>query len=199
MSISERIQLDDKVLIEGCMAGKRSFETMLFDRYAPTMLVICMRYSRNKDEAEDIAQEGFVKIFLKIKDYKFEGSFEGWMKKIMVNTALNYHRDNLKHFFHKDIDEIEDKLEVEEENYEEAILSEKELLEIIQSLPEGYRAVFNLYVFEEYGHKEIAEMLGITESTSKSQLFKARNYLKKKVNEYFKFENKNHLTNIIVK
>ncbi|MDD5569951.1 MAG: sigma-70 family RNA polymerase sigma factor [Bacteroidales bacterium] len=196
MNLFGKTALEESVLIEGCKAGKRSFETELFNKYASAMLGICMRYARNKDEAEDIAQEGFVKVFLKIKEFRHEGSFEGWMKKIMVNTALNYHRNNLKHFFHKDIDEIEDRYETEEENYEEVNLREKELIEIIQSLPEGYRVVFNLYVFEEYGHKEIAESLGITESTSKSQLFKARRYLKKKVNEHVKLKSKNHLTNI---
>ena len=148
------------------------------------MLAICFRYAKDKDEAEDILQDGFIKAFDKLTDYRFDGSFEGWLKRIFVTTALNYYRSNSKMGFKVDFSEIQESYQADEEVVSEnSNLSENELMGLIQSLPNGYKMVFNMYVFEDYSHKEIAETLGISENTSKTQLMKARNFLKKGILE----------------
>ena len=170
-------------LIEDCIKGKRRAQNKLYKRYARTMLGICLRYSKNKSEAEDVLQEGFIKIFRNIKNFRREGSFEGWMKRIMVNTALIHSRNNMKHYFHSDIDNLSEVLIDNEELETEGRFSVKEMMSLVQSLPDGYRAVFNLYVFDDYSHTEIAEILEISEGTSKSQLARARRLLQNKLIE----------------
>ena len=142
-----------------------------------------MRYAKNKDEAEDILQEGFIKVFSNLKKFRGEGSFEGWIKRIMVNTAINHYQRNLKHYFHNQLEDIQEAIgEFNDEDFHpDDNISRKKLLSLIQELPEGYRFVFNLYVFEDYSHKEIAETLNISVNTSKTQLFKARKWLMKRV------------------
>ncbi len=140
--------------------------------------MVCLRYTQNKLDAEDILQDGFVKIFANIHQFENRGSFEGWMKMIVVNTALEYHRKKKISFIDIDTSEIEFK----ESNCD--ILSNlgfKELLYLIQQLPSGCKVIFNLYVFEQLTHKEIAEKLSISESTSKSQLARARQLLQDKI------------------
>lgn len=148
------------------------------------MLGVCMRYASNRDEAEDIVQEGFIKVFQRITSFRREGSFEGWIKRIMINQALNHYRKNRKQPYHSVIEEIDETeiLNLEEPEPLDPIPADT-LLNMIQKLPEGYRMVFNLYVFEEYSHKEIAESLNVSESTSKTQLLKARRLLRKKIIE----------------
>ncbi len=176
----------DLKIIQDCIRGKRHAQNKLYTKYAPAMLGICMRYSRNKDEAEDIMQEGFIKVFLHLKNYRGAGSFEGWIKRIMVNTAITHNKQNLKHHYHTDIDQIEETRVLAKDGTEEpeaARLPRAKLMQLIQSLPEGYRMVFNMYVFERYTHKEIAEILDISENTSKSQLSKARRLLASKIKQ----------------
>lgn len=159
---------------------------MLYAKYAPTMLGICMRYARNKSEAEDILQDGFLKVFINLKTFRGEGSFEGWLKRIMVNTAITHNKQSMKHQYHTDIDVIEEKLLVDENENDELTnikLPQETLINMIQNLPEGYRTVFNLYVFENFTHKEISEMLDISVNTSKSQLSKARRNLVSKITQ----------------
>jgi len=170
-------------LIEDCIKGKRRAQSKLYKKYVKTMLGLCLRYSRNKSEAEDVLQEGFIKVFMNIKNFRMEGSFEGWMKRIMVNTALLNSRDNLKHYFHADIDSFEERITDQAIFETEENFSAKELMNLVQGLPDGYRVVFNLYVFENYTHKEIAETLEISEGTSKSQLARARKFLQNKLRE----------------
>lgn len=170
-------------LIEDCITGKRRAQNKLYKKYAKTLLGICLRYSRNKSEAEDVLQEGFIRIFMKINEFRMEGSFEGWMKRIMINTALLNSRDNLKHYFHSDLDELQDTLSDGSEMQVDSNYSAKDLMKLVQSLPDGYRVVFNLYVFENYTHKEIAEIIGVSEGTSKSQLARARKFLQNKIKE----------------
>ena len=147
------------------------------------MLGICFRYTKSQDEAEDVMQEGFIKVFLNIDRFREEGSFEGWIKRIMVNTALNYYHKAQKTNSHRNIDDIrETDIINDDEPLVKAPFSQKEMLDAIHELPEGYSNIFNLYVFEKYKHKEIAEMLNISVNTSKSQLAKARIYLKKVLN-----------------
>jgi RNA polymerase sigma factor (sigma-70 family) len=177
--------LIDDSIIEGCVAGKRSAQSALYRKYAAVMLAVCLRYAQNRDEAEDILQEAFLKIFQHISSYRKEGSFEGWMKRIMINHALNYYRKHRKMPFLEDIDSINETeiLEKDDHTAIHAPVSAEKLLSLIQLLPPGYRMVFNMYVFEEYSHKEISDELSISENTSKTQLLKARRMLRKKLNE----------------
>ena len=168
-------------LIRGCIKGERFSQNRLYALYAPKMFVVCIRYSKNREEAEETLQEGFIKVFEFIQQFKGAGSFEGWMRKIMVNCALQKYRS--KSHLHPVIDiETTDS----DQLISEDILSQldtKELLKMVQQLPPGYRMVFNLYVFEGYKHREIAELLGISEGTSKSNLSDARAILQKAVNK----------------
>lgn len=176
--------VDDSIL-EGCIAHQRNAQYQLYSKFASTMLAVCLRYSETREEAEDILQEGFLKVFQNIAGYRKQGSLEGWMKRIMINHALNRFRKNRKLPYLKDIDEINE-TEILDSNDESEIIQTVPadiLLEMIQTLPDGYRVVFNMYVFEEFTHKEIADSLNITESTSKTQLMKARRLLRKKLDE----------------
>jgi RNA polymerase sigma factor (sigma-70 family) len=170
-------------IIEGCVAGKRSAQSDLYHKYSGVMLSICLRYAQNRDEAEDILQEAFLKIFQNISSYRKEGSFEGWMKRVIINHALNYYRKNRKMPFLEDIESINetDIMDNDEQSGSHAPVSAEKLIALIQLLPPGYRMVFNLYVFEEFSHKEISEALNISENTSKTQLLKARRMLRKKL------------------
>lgn len=163
-------------IIQGCINNDRKCQKALFDRFASNMLMVCMRYARHRLEAEDMLQEGMVNIYTNIKQFTGNGSFEGWVKRIMINSCLK----EIRKFSFKNEElgiapGVESK--VDPEIY--ALLSEKELLNIIQTLPNGYRMVFNLYAVEGYSHKEIADKLDIEEGTSRSQLLKARKQLQK--------------------
>lgn len=176
----------DLKIIEGCISGKRNAQNKLFNRYAPVLLGICVRYARNRDEAEDILQEGFIKIFSSIKGFRGEGSFEGWLKRIIVNTAITHNKQSLKHHFHADIEEIDEtqiKIDDQEEDIPLVKIPQSTLMSLIQKLPEGYKTVFNLYVFEQYTHQDIADFLGVSVNTSKSQLMKARRVLVTRINQ----------------
>jgi RNA polymerase sigma factor (sigma-70 family) len=169
--------ISEAELINGCKKGDKKAQKTLYDKYAAKMLGVCIRYFRNIDEAEDALQEGFIKVFNNIDKFRNEGSFEGWIRRIIVNTSLNYYKSNLKHYFGVDYDEIQEVIEDDKLQYDN--LSVEYLLKIIHNLPEGYRLVFNLYEIEGYSHKEIAEMLGVSINTSKSQLMKAKRSLQK--------------------
>ncbi len=170
------VQMTEKELIKLCKKRSVKAQKLLFKTYHGSLLGICMRYTKSKAEAEDVLQMAMMKIFKNINSYSGKGSFEGWMKRITVNMAVDNFRKNSKHYYHETIDEtnedfitthqIPDNLEVED------------VLKTIQQLPDGYRVVFNLYAIEGYSHKEIAKRLGITESTSKTQLLKARKKLR---------------------
>lgn len=176
-------------LIRGCINAERFSQNRLYEIFAPKMFVVCIRYSKNREEAEEILQEGFIKVFEFIHQFKGTGSFEGWMRKIMVNCALQRYRS--KSHLHPvvDIENIET-----DQSITEDILSQintKELLKMVQQLPPGYRMVFNLYVFEGFKHREIAEMLGISEGTSKSNLSDARAILQKAVTKSLEIAKQN--------
>lgn len=142
------------------------------------MLGVCMRYAKDRYEAEDMLQMGFVKVFQKVKEFRSEGSFEGWIRRIMVNTAIETYRKNQRSMNVVDIDEVYDAPQV---TFDMNGLEVKDLLRLIQQLSDGYKLVFNLYAIEGYSHKEIAEQLGISEGASKSQLSRARAILKEKL------------------
>ncbi|GAB3923873.1 RNA polymerase sigma factor [Larkinella terrae] len=150
----------------------------LFDRYSSKMLTICVRYVSNRYEAEEILMDGFMRVFEKIGQYKSEGSFEGWIRRIMVNESLMYLR-RIKQW--KAEVALEDTLPEADTTFADQDLMAEDLLNLLEQLPAGYKTVFNLYAIEGYSHAEIAESLGITESTSKSQLHRARALLQRLV------------------
>ncbi len=173
-------------LIRRCAGGDRRAQNEVFRRLYGKMLGTCMRYAGNTDEAKDILQDGFLKVFGNIGNYNGKGSFEGWVRRIMVNTAIDAIRKKRQVFV--SVDETDHDWLGEEENTELAwnrtLVKETErVMEAVQNLSPAYRTVFNLYVIEDYSHKEIAEMLGISEGTSKSNLSKAKAILKRVLKE----------------
>ena len=162
------------------MSGSRRDQELLYRRYSPRLYAVCLQYSGNTDEARDVLQEGFIKIFENLAAFSHEGSFEGWMRRIIVNTALERYRS--KYYLNR-IDDIDDMSEpmADPENNDFAGLEAYDLLNIIMELPPKYRMVFNLYAIEGYSHREIGGMLNISEGTSKSNLSRARDILQKKV------------------
>jgi RNA polymerase sigma-70 factor (ECF subfamily) len=171
--------LNEEEIINGCIHKNTACQQLLFDKYAGSLLSICRRYARDPADAEDILQEAFIKIFANIGQYRFAGSFEGWIKKITVNYCLKYLQKKRIEF--KDSTETEAKQNKSIEPEILSSLSEEELIKMISNLPDGYRLVFNLYVIEGYDHNEIAGMLNIKATTSRSQLIKARRLLQKQI------------------
>ena len=165
-----------KDLIRKCRNNDRNAQEQLYRLYAAKLFGVCLKYSSSRQEAEDNLQDGFVTIFEKISQYKNEGSFEGWMKRILINSALQKHRQQKVYGITN-----EDYLQQEEVEVETEDLSVDFLLQCVQSLPDRYRQVFNLYVMDGHSHKEIAELLKISEGTSKSNLARARMALKDKI------------------
>ena len=171
-------------LIERCSKNDITAQTELYNRFARRMMGICLRYSENRAEAQDLLQDGFLKVFQKISTFKGEGTLDGWIRRIMINTAL----DNIRRK-----DNEKDRVEFEEETLWNGddngiipAISAKELLRDIQNLPRGYRTAFNLFAIEGYNHKEIGEMMGVTETTSKTQYLRARLHLQRTL----QYENK---------
>ena len=181
--------MTEEELVRGCVEGKPLFQQALYKRFAAMMKGVRMRYSDTVEEAEDILQDGFIKVFMNLKNFRLDGSLEGWVRRIMVNTALNHYRANQKSAHHANIDEIGEVVpDIRIDNYDK--LNTKVLLNMIEELPTGYRIVFNMFEIEGYSHKEIADALNISINTSKSQLLKARRALQIKINELQKYENK---------
>jgi RNA polymerase sigma factor (sigma-70 family) len=176
MKLTKTHTIDD--LLEGCKAGDRKMQELLYKQTASTMLAICMRYAKDRMEAEDVLQIGYIKVFKKISEYRGDGSFEGWIKRIMVNSAIESYRKNLRTLNVVQIDEAYDQPSI---GFDFSRLGMQDLMKVIQKLADGYRMVFNMYVIEGYSHKEIAETLGITEGASKSQLSRARAILKEEI------------------
>lgn len=168
--------MDDLTLVTECAKGNSKAQRALFDKFAPKMLAVCQRYLRNSQEAEDVLQDGFVKIFQKIVDFKMDGSLEGWVRRIMVNTALDSIRKNKKLLDDVQIDDVQYKVSFTDHQFDGMDLAQ--LLKMIDDMPDGYRVVFNMFAIEGYSHKEIADTLGVTENTSKSQYSRARAFLR---------------------
>jgi RNA polymerase sigma factor (sigma-70 family) len=167
-------------LIRGCIAWKREAQNALYERYASKMFAVCFRYSRSREDAEDTFHEGFMKVFQNIKSFRRQGSLEGWIRRIMVHTAIEKFRKQSQLYA---MVRIEDHTELPHDTDHDLLdrISAKELMELVRQLPPVYKMVFNLYAFEGYKHREIAEQLGITEGTSKSNLSDARTILKRKI------------------
>lgn len=184
-TFGENLNLDE--IIEGCKSSDRRAQELLFRHLYGKMLAVCLRYIADKDSAQEVVQEGFIKVFENVKGYNNQGSFEGWVRRIMANTAIDAIRKKKKDPYlsddERDFKFIEDD-ENSEEEWEITSLKASYALEAIEQLSPAYRTVFNLYVMENYTHKEIAELLGINEGTSKSNLAKAKmnlqTYLKRK-------------------
>jgi len=174
---------DIKEIIKGCLDGNRRDQELLYRRHASKLFGVSLQYSGNDEEAQDILQEGFIKIFENLHHYKHEGSFEGWMRRIVVNTALEKFRNRHNLYRVDDIDSIAEP-EADPDNEDYAGLEAFDLLHIIRELPPKYRMVFNLYAIEGYSHKEIGNMLNISEGTSKSNLSRARIILQRRVGSY---------------
>ena len=174
-------ELFDSQLIDACKKGDRASQKILFDRLAPRMFPLCIRYVKDKSLAEDILQDGFITLFTRIDTYKADGSFEGWARRIFVTTALMSLRK-------KDALKMSDELDTARGMKAETVsqmqnIGYKELMELVMTLPAGFRTVFNMYAIEGYSHKEIAQMLGITETTSRTQFSRARAWLQNKIKE----------------
>ncbi len=195
--------LSEYQIIRGCKNKRKRAQKALYTKYAGIMRGVCLRYANSLAEAEDIMQEGFIKVFIHIDQYQAKGSFEGWIKRIMINTAITYRKKAKKHQYHFDIDEIQEStiketdegIEINEHTDKKtAILntdfSQEEIMNIINQLPDGYKMVFNLYAIENFKHKEIAELLNIDISTSKSQLARARKLIQKKMMQIIQQKNK---------
>ena len=164
--------MDDHQLVKECIKGKAAAQKDLYHLFANSMLGICYRYTKSMADAEDVLQEGFVKVFKNLHQYKFEGELGGWIRRIMVNTAINYLKKNSR--YQSELLFGDDQLHAVAQDNPEVRMSAKELSELIRQLPTGYQTIFNLVAIEGYNHIEVAEMLGINENTSRSQYSRAR-------------------------
>lgn len=173
--------IDERELVLGCRRNDRGSQRRLYDAFAGRMLVVCLRYTKDRADAEDVLQEAFVKVFEKIHTYRFEAPLRGWIKAVVVNTALNHLRSRKPWQFTEGLEGAAQELEPTATPISGLHLDE--LLSLIGRLPTGCRTVFNLYAVEGYQHHEIAEMLGISEGTSKSQYSRARHLLQKMLSE----------------
>lgn len=177
-------QLSDHELVSGVLQGSPSHQTALYRQYSVSMFRVVLRFARDRAEAEDMLQDGFIRVYRDMSQYRGEGALGGWIRRIMVNTALSHlrrQRDFIRDT--ADFSPFENRFRIDEDFA--ANLDAQTLLKYLQKLPPGYRAVFNLYAIEGFSHEEIAEQLGISIGTSKSQLFKAREYLKKMLDKSF--------------
>lgn len=169
--------MTDEQIVQGCIQKNAIAQKHLYEKFARKMMGVCLRYADNHEEAEDVLQNGFVSVFQNIESFRGTGSLEGWVRKIMVNTALTNIRKNKKLKQNIELESVEFMLP--STNHINESFAAKDLLKIIQTLPTGFKTVFNLYAIEGYSHKEIGDMLGISEGTSKSQYSRAKAYLQK--------------------
>lgn len=173
-------QIED--IIKGCVAGKPDAQEALYKKYSGKLFGISLRYTKDYSAAEDVLQEGFIKIFNNISSFKGTGSFEGWMRRIVINTALERFRKHFQMYSISEVNELEDSFKY---NHILTEIAAKDLLNLIQELPTAYKMVFNLYAIDGYTHKEIGEILKISEGTSKSNLSRARKLLQEKIEDRF--------------
>ena len=171
-------ELTERELVQGCLGGDRRCQETLYTRFSRRMYAVCLRYARHELEAQDLMQEGFIRVYEKLSAFRMEGSLEGWIRRIMVHTSINHYR---KKAFQMERFGMEHLPEAPVASTAVGDLGEQELMALIGELPDGYRHVFNLYAIEGYDHAEIAAMLGCGESTSRSQLSKARSFLQARI------------------
>ncbi len=179
-----------KEIVEGCLKGERRSQEALFKQFYGKMFAVCLRYISDRDTAQEVLQEGFIKVFDKLEHFDFKGSFDGWIRRIIANTAIDTIRKNKRSPFlsEKDTDFKQDAVDemVEKEVFDTINLKAEVALEAVSKLSPAYRTVFNLYVMEDYSHKEIADILGINEGTSKSNLAKAKMNLQRILKDKYK-------------
>ena len=167
--------MTEEAIFQGCLKNQAAAQRELYNRYSPKMLAVCYRFAHNREDAEDMLQEGFIKIFSQIHTFQNKGAFEGWVRRIVVHTCINHLKKNKR--FNESVDIIyASGIQIREESIP-SIVQAKQVVECIRILPIGYRTVLNLYAIEGYSHKEIGEMLEIEESTSRSQYTRARQML----------------------
>jgi len=176
---NSKTRFTDGQLLEKCLQNDRKAQNMLYKKYSARLFGTCLRYAKNYTDAEDILQEGFIKIFKYLKDFRNEGHLEGWMRKVIVTTAINFYKR--KNLLNKDVDPEYVNTPSVATPDAISLISNEELLAVVQELPEGYRMVFNLNSIEGYSHKEISEIMNISVNTSKSQLSRARSALQNKL------------------
>ncbi len=175
--------MNEQLLIEGCRKGNRLAQKELYDTYSRKMMGVCLRYANERETARDLLQDGFVKVFTSIGSYSGTGSFEGWMRKIFVNCALEYLR---KTDVLREAVDLDNTTELSNpDSSAVSNMSAKELMQLVRELPAGFRTVFNLFAIEGFSHKEISELLNITESTSRSQFTRAKQLLQRKINDLY--------------
>jgi RNA polymerase sigma factor (sigma-70 family) len=173
--------IDDRTLVQNCLRGIASAQKELYDRYQRKMMGICLRYARNSDDAYDLLQEGFIRVFNKLDQFGFEGSLEGWIRRIMVTNSINYLKKHKVHFNHISAEERSDFIPTAANN--DMQLLHSDVMKAIFELPLHYRTVINLYAIEGYSHREVADILGQNESTCRSQYSRARTLLQKMLEE----------------
>ncbi|MBN8694981.1 MAG: sigma-70 family RNA polymerase sigma factor [Bacteroidetes bacterium] len=183
--------MNESEVIKGCLKNDRASQKALYEHFYSKMLGVCLRYAKDSDEAKDILHEGFLKVFNNLRGFNNTGSFEGWVRRIMVNTAIDHLRKNKQNYLivstvHANDRSVNAAAEEVEEDDLLSHIEKEDILKAVQELTPAYRTVFNLYVIEEYTHKEIAEMLDISEGTSKSNLSKAKFNLKKNLTHLIK-------------
>ncbi len=178
--------IERDILIEQCLKHDRNAQFCFYEKYSRKVYGVCLRYAKNSTDAEDILQEGFIKVFRYLKDYSGKGSLEGWMRRIMVTTALNYYKK--KNLLNKEIDPEATRIALPNDYEVLSKMTHMELLELVHELPFGYKTVFNLNTIEGYSHKEISKIMNISVNTSKSQLSRAKHSLRKKIESIFEIE-----------
>lgn len=167
--------MKDETLVRNCLSGDSTAQRLLFETYAPIMMATVIRYVKSEHLANDVIQDGFIKVFKNLSSFKRDGKLESWIKRIMINRALDELRKEKRNSFTKQFEEIEFSITLNEQA-DDRLLADN-LLDIVKQLPDGYRTIFNLYAIEGFSHKEIGEMISISESTSKSQYSRARKVL----------------------
>ena len=182
MTVDTQTPVQD--LITGCISGERKSHELLYKRFYGFAMGICVRYCNSREEAVEVLNDGFLKAFSNLRNFDKQSRFEPWLKRILVNSSIDYYRKAKKHYYHDDVSEARS-LEVSAAS-PVSTMNHEDLMKLVSGLPAGYRMVFNLYVIEGYSHKEIAEIMQITESTSKSNLSRAREALRKQI----KYEDK---------
>lgn len=175
--------MTDEELVRGCVSKNPAAQKLLFERFSRKMMGVCIRYADRREEAEDLLQNGFIRVFEKIKTFRGTGSLEGWIRRIMINESLTHLRKNKAMKMNVDIDDAKFMIPGNNPPTGGENVNEKDLLKMIQSLPAGFRTVFNMYAIEGYSHKEIGEQLGISEGTSKSQYSRAKVHLQNMLRE----------------
>jgi RNA polymerase sigma-70 factor (ECF subfamily) len=181
LDLQSNLNITESDLINGCIKNDRRMQQELYNRFAPKMYGVCLRYTGTADDAQDVLQDGFIKVYKKLGTFRGEGSFEGWIRRIFVNTAIEHFRR--KNYLLPVTEREENAIESKTLSGLDG-LSEKDILKLVQQLSPGYRTVFNLYVVEGFSHKEIAAMLEITEGTSKSQLSRAKVILQEMIKQH---------------